>query len=84
MGRLRRHRRYAEKFLTAETQSHLVSVSAVYDRPSQCQFTPVVEIRHGDARTTILTHHAFITEEMATEFGFGLGREWVDKWLAEI
>ena len=67
-----------------EYRGHLVSVSAIYDRPSQCQFTPVVEIRHGDARTTILTHHAFITEEMAIEFGFVLGREWVDQRLAEI
>ena len=66
-----------------EYRRHLISVSAVYDRSSQCQFAPVVEIRHGNARTTILTHHALITEEMATEFGFVLGREWVDKRLLE-
>ena len=58
------------------------------DAPSQDQLkTPVVEVRRSDSRqllTTILTHHAFVLQERAIEFGFVLGREWVDKRLAEI
>jgi hypothetical protein len=70
-----------------EYRGHLISVAAIFDTPSKDQFTPVVEVRRGDTPellTTILTHHAFIIEEIATEFGFVLGCEWVDKRLAEI
>jgi hypothetical protein len=54
--------------------------------PSQFQFTPVVEVRRVDSPevlTTILTQHAFVLQERAIEFGFILGREWIDKRLAE-
>ena len=59
---------------------------AVYDPPSQYQFSPIVEIRRagsGQVLNTIMTREAFITEEMAIEFGFGRGREWVDERLSE-
>jgi hypothetical protein len=69
-----------------EYKDHLISVSVIHDTPSQYRFTPVVEIRRGDSPqvlVTILTHHSFITEEMAIEFGFILGREWIDKQFSE-
>ena len=71
-----------------EYRGHLISVSVIFDAPSQDQLkTPVVEVRRCDSRqllTTILTHHAFVLQERAIAFGFGLGREWVDERLAEI
>ena len=71
-----------------EYRGHLISVSVICDAPSQDQLkTAVVEVRRCDSRqllTTILTHHAFVLQERAIEFGFVLGREWVDKRLAEI
>ena len=71
-----------------EYRGHLISVSVIFDAPSQDQLkTPVVEVRRSDSRqllTTILTHHAFVLQERAIEFGFVLGREWVDQRLAEI
>ena len=66
---------------------HLITVSAIFDAPSQYQLkTPVVEVRRADSPevlTTILTQHAFVLRDRAIEFGFILGREWVDKRLAE-
>ena len=59
-----------------EYRGHLISVSAIFDTPSQYQFTPVVEIRRDDSPdvlNTILTHHAFVLEGTAIEFGFILG-----------
>ena len=70
-----------------EYKDYLISVSAIHDTPSQFQFTPVVEVRCGDSTevlTTILTQHAFILQEGAIEFGFILGREWIDKHLSEF
>jgi hypothetical protein len=71
-----------------EYRGHLISVSAIFDAPSQFQLkTPVVEVRRGDSPevlTTILTQHAFVLQDRAVEFGFILGREWIDKRLAEI
>ena len=71
-----------------EYRGHLISVSVIFDAPSQDQLkTPVVEVRRSDSRqllTTILTHHAFVLQERAIEFGFVLGREWVDQRLQEI
>jgi hypothetical protein len=71
-----------------EYRGHLISVSVIFDAPSQDQLkTPVVEVRRCDSRqllTTILPPHAFVLQERAIEFGFVLGREWVDKRLAEI
>ena len=67
-------------------RGHLISVSTIFDTPTQYQFTPVVEIRRGDSAgvlNTILTHHAFILQEKAIDLGFKLGREWVDKQLLE-
>ena len=69
-----------------EYRGHLISVSAIFDTPSQYQFTPVVEIRRGDSADvlmTILTHEAFITDQRQIEFGFVLGREWIDAHLSE-
>ena len=69
-----------------EYRGHLISVSVIYDTPSRHQLTPVIDIRlteSGQVLSTILTHQAFITVEMAIEFGFGLGREWVDERLSE-
>jgi hypothetical protein len=68
-----------------EYRGHLISVSVIYDTPNKFQFTPVIDIRRAESigvLNTILTHQAFITVEMADEFGFGLGREWVDERLA--
>jgi hypothetical protein len=71
-----------------EYRGHLISVSAIFDAPSQYQLkTPVVEVRRCDSPellTTILTHRAFVLQEGAIEFGFVMGREWVDERLAEI
>ena len=66
-----------------EYKDHIVSVSAIWDTQHQYQFTPFVEIRARVASSkllnTILTHHqAFTTDQKAIEFGFGLGREWID------
>jgi hypothetical protein len=70
-----------------EYRGHLISVSVIFDAPNQDQLkTPVVEVRRCDSRqllTTILTQHAFVVGERAIEFGFVLGREWVDKQVAE-
>ena len=69
-----------------EYRGHLISVSVIYDTESQFLFTPVVEIRRGDSPevlTTILTQHAFVLQERAIEFGFMLGREWIDNRLLE-
>ena len=70
-----------------EYRGHLITVSAIFDASSQYQLkTPVVEVRRCDSRqllTTILTQHAFVVGERAIEFGFVLGREWVEKRLAE-
>ena len=58
----------------------------MFDMPSRFLFTPVVEIRRGDSPellTTTLTHDAFVLQERAIEFGFTLGREWIDKQLSE-
>jgi hypothetical protein len=69
-----------------EYRDHRISVSVIYDTPSQYQFTPVVEIRRAessDVLNTILTQATFNTIENAIEFGFRLGREWIDKRLAE-
>jgi hypothetical protein len=69
-----------------EYRGHLISVSAIFDAPSPYQLkTPVVQVRRCDSRevlTTILTHHAFVLQNRAIEFGFVLGRvtrsvEWV-------
>ena len=68
-----------------EYRGHLISVSVVYDTPSR-QVTPVIDIRSAEScqvLNTILTHEAFNTIENATAFGFGLGREWVDKQSSE-
>jgi hypothetical protein len=64
-----------------EYRGHLISVSVVCDSPSHYQFTPVIDIRHAEfieVLNTTLTQQAFDTIENATEFGFGLGREWID------
>ena len=69
-----------------EYRGHLISVSAIFDAPSQYQLkTPVVQVRRCDSRevlTTILTHHAFVLQDRAIGFGFVLGREWVNKRLS--
>ena len=68
-----------------EYRGHLISVSVIYDTPNKFQFTPVIDIRRAESigvLNTILTHHAFVLQERAIEFGFGLGREWVDERLA--
>ena len=67
-------------------RGHLISVSAIFDTPTQYQFTPIVEIRRGDSAgvlNTILTDDAFIIQEKAIDLGFILGREWIDKQLLE-
>ena len=64
-----------------EYKDHIVFVSAIWDTKHQYQFTPFVEIRRAASSklNTILTHHqAFTTDQKAIEFGFGLGREWID------
>ena len=70
-----------------EYRGHLISVSVIYATQNRYQLTPVIDIRlteSGHVLTTIMTHQAFITAEMAIEFGFGLGREWVDERLLGI
>jgi hypothetical protein len=67
-------------------RDHLIYVCVIHDTPSQYQFSPIVEIRRagsGQVLNTIMTREGYITEEMAIEFGFGLGREWIDKRLSE-
>jgi len=67
-----------------EYREHRISVT--FDTPNQFQFTPVVRIRLGDSAevlTTILAHKAFVTKEIGIEFGFILGREWIDEHLSE-
>jgi len=67
-------------------RGHLISVSTIFDTPTQYQFTSVVEIRRGDSArvlNTTLTHQAFIIQEKAIDLGFVLGREWIDKQLLE-
>ena len=70
-----------------EYRDHLISVTVTYATPTtNLPFTPVVEIRPADSNqvlNTILTHEAFDTIRNATVFGFELGREWIDKRLAE-
>ena len=70
-----------------EYRGHLISVSVIFDAPSQDQLkTPVVEVRRYDSPeilTTILTPHAFLLKDRVVEYGFILGREWVDKRLSE-
>jgi hypothetical protein len=69
-----------------EYREHRISVSVIFDTPSQHQFTPVVEVRRDDSPdvlNTMLTHHVFVLQDRAIEFGFVLGREWIDKRLAE-
>ena len=69
-----------------EYRDHRISVSVIYDTPSQYQFTPVVESRRSGSTqvvNSILTHEAFLTDQSAIEFGFELGQAWVDKRLAE-
>jgi hypothetical protein len=70
-----------------EYRGHLITVSAIFDASSQYQLkTPIVEVRRGDSPeilTTILTPHALVLHDRAIEFGFILGREWIDKRLAE-
>ena len=69
-----------------EYRDHRISVSVIYDTPSQYQFTPVVEIRRAGSTqvvNTILTHEAFMTDQGAIAFGFGLGREWIDRQSSE-
>jgi len=70
-----------------EYKDHIVSVSAIWDTKHQYQFTPFVEIRRAASSkllNTILTHHqAFTTDQKAIEFGFVLGREWIDAHLSE-
>ena len=42
-----------------------MSVSVIYDTPSQYQFTPVVEIRRAGSTqvvNTMLTHEVFMTD----------------------
>jgi len=55
-----------------EYRDPVISVSAIFDTDSHYQFTPVVEIWRADSPdvlNTILTHHAFVLEERAIEFG---------------
>jgi hypothetical protein len=69
-----------------EYRDHVISVSVIYDTPHKLQFTPVIDIRRAessDVINTILTQEAFDTIQNATEFGFGLGREWVDRQSSE-
>jgi hypothetical protein len=69
-----------------EYKGHRISVSVIYDTPNKFQFTPVTDIWRAESSeviNTILTHAAFNTIENATEFGFKLGREWIDKQLAK-
>ena len=64
-----------------EYRDHLIFVSIIRNSQSHYQFTPVIDIRRaefGEVLNTILTHEGFNTIENAIEFGFGLGREWVD------
>ena len=71
---------------TRQYREHLISVSAIFDTPNQYLFTPVVEVRRGgspEVLTTILTQHAFVLEDRTIEFGFMLGREWIDNRLSE-
>ena len=74
-------------FMRQPYRGHFISVSVIYDTPNHYQFTPVVEIRRpklNEVLNTIVTKQAFNTIQMATEFGFGLGREWVDERLLEF
>jgi len=69
-----------------EYRDYVISISVIYDTPNKYQFTPVVDIRRAgssEVLNTILTHAAFKTIENAIEFGFRLGREWIDKRLSE-
>jgi len=70
-----------------EYRGHLITISAIFDASSQYQLkTPVVEVRRGDSPEilpSILTPQARVLQDRAIEFGFILGREWVDKRLAE-
>ena len=69
-----------------EYRDHRISVSVIYDTPNKFQFTPVVDIRRAESSevlNTILTHEGFNTIENAIEFGFKLGREWIDKTALE-
>ena len=68
-----------------EYRGHLISVSVIYDIQNHYQFIPIIDIRRAEfieVLNTILTQQAFNTVENATEFGFGLGREWVDERLS--
>jgi hypothetical protein len=68
-----------------EYRGHLISVSVIYDTPSRYQLTPIIDIRQAEfieVLNTIVTQQAFNTVENATEFGLGLGREWVDERLS--
>ena len=69
-----------------EYRDYVISVSVVYDTPNKYQFTPVIDIRRAassEILNTTLTQASFNTIENATEFGFRLGREWIDKRLSE-
>ena len=69
-----------------EYRDHRISVSVIYDTPNKFQFTPVIDIRRAESSevlNTILTQATFNTIENAIEFGFRLGREWIDKGLSE-
>jgi hypothetical protein len=70
-----------------EYRDHRISVSVIYDTPNKFQFTPVIDIRRAESSevlNTILTQATFNTIENAIEFGFMLGREWIDnKQLVE-
>ena len=69
-----------------EYKDYLISVSVIHDTPNKFQFTPIVDIRRADSiqvLNTILTHEAFNTIESAITFGFGRGREWIDRQSSE-
>jgi len=53
-----------------EYRGHLISVSVIYDTQNRYQLTPIIDIRRAEfieVLSTILTHQAFITAEMAIE-----------------
>jgi hypothetical protein len=67
-----------------EYREHRISVT--FDTPNQFQITPVVRIRRGDSLEVLVTirmDKALVSKETAIEFGFILGREWIDKHLSE-
>ncbi len=69
-----------------EYRDQRISVSVIYDTPNKFQFTPVIDIRRAESSevlNTILTQATFNIIENAIEFGFRLGREWIDKRLSE-